>query len=229
MVLDDNHAARYGASVRIGAMESNSLLCPYDQRWPDEFDRIRTELAGALGSLAESIDHIGSTSIPGMAAKDCIDIQLRCRTLESAAFDTAFANIGFTRSDNEWNRGDHVPRGWQGPSDQWDKLVYGPPNGHRLTNVHVRVVGHANARYALLFRDYLRADALAAAAWGELKQRLASHMPRELDSTYVRERIRAGGPGSAYGWIKDTATDVLIRAAELWAERAAWQPEVTAP
>jgi dephospho-CoA kinase len=76
------------------------------------------------------------------------------------------------------------------------------------SNVHVRVRGRANQRYALLFRDYLRADERAREAWGEFKRRLARHVS-DLP---------------APGQIKDPATDVLVRAADSWADHVGWKP-----
>jgi dephospho-CoA kinase len=64
------------------------------------------------------------------------------------------------------------------------------------------VEGRANERYALLFRDYLRANDGARQAWAEFKRRLASHFATDL---------------ATYGQLKDPATDLLIVAAEQWA------------
>ena len=100
------------------------------------------------------------------------------------------------------------PQGWRGPRSEWAKLVFGPPSGERPSNVHIRVRGRANACYALLFRDYLRADERAREAWGAFKRRLA----RQVHDL------------SAYGQIKDPATDVLVLAAESWAKRVRWSP-----
>lgn len=61
---------------------------------------------------------------------------------------------------------DHRPPGdTASPKSDWAKYLCKPPDGHRLTNVHVRVEGAANQRYALLFRDYLRAHPGSAATY----------------------------------------------------------------
>ena len=57
-------------------------IIPYTDRWPEEFESIRSELGRALGDLALRIDHIGSTSVPGLAAKDIIDVQVAVAALE---------------------------------------------------------------------------------------------------------------------------------------------------
>ncbi|MBS1999041.1 MAG: GrpB family protein, partial [Cyanobacteria bacterium SZAS LIN-2] len=51
-------------------------IVPYNPAWPAQFEQIAAPLAAALGALAIRIDHIGSTAVPGLAAKDRIDIQL---------------------------------------------------------------------------------------------------------------------------------------------------------
>jgi GrpB-like predicted nucleotidyltransferase (UPF0157 family) len=181
------------------------IVKPYQETWPREFQTLARQLTTTLGSLALRVDHIGSTSVPGLAAKDVIDAQVIVTSLESTpAITDAMRRIGYQLRSGEWNLRDHVPASWQGPGTEWEKLVFGPPNGERPTNVHVRVQGRANERYALLFRDYLRANGRARHAWAEFKLRLASHFPNDL---------------AAYGHLKDPATDLLIVAAEEWAER----------
>jgi GrpB-like predicted nucleotidyltransferase (UPF0157 family) len=86
------------------------------------------------------------------------------------------------------------------------KLVFAPSPGRRLCNVHVREQGGRGARFALLFRDYLRADESARQAWGAFKKRLSVSVPDLAD----------------YGQIKSPATEVLIRAAEIWAAQTGW-------
>jgi GrpB-like predicted nucleotidyltransferase (UPF0157 family) len=72
----------------------------------------------------------------------------------------------------------------------------------------VRLRGGPNARYALLFRDYLRADERARDGWGAFKQRLVVNVPDLMD----------------YGQIKAPATEVLMAGAERWATATAWSP-----
>jgi len=182
-------------------------LEPYDAQWPQDFEGLRTTLADALGDLATRIDHIGSTSIPAMGAKDCIDIQVTVSSLERRDdIIKAFQAIGFAKQQYET---DHVPPGWMGSARQWSKFVFSPPGDERVCNVHVREVGHANQRYALLFRDYLRANVAAATTWLEMKRRLAEQYPDDL---------------AMYGYLKDAATDLLMLDAERWAAETGWAP-----
>lgn len=181
------------------------VVVPYQETWPCEFEALASRLTDTLGPLALRVDHIGSTSVPGLAAKDVIDVQVIVTSLQPTQCITdAMRRIGYRLRPGEWNLRDHEPVGWQGPGSEWDKLVFGPPHGERPTNVHVRAEGRANERYALLFRDYLRANTRARQAWAEFKLRLASRFPNDL---------------AAYGQLKDPATDLLLVAAHEWAER----------
>lgn len=184
-------------------------IVPYQVEWGQEFAAIGQALRGALGDLALRIDHIGSTSVPGLAAKDIIDIQITVASLLPVEpLDEALAAIGFSRRLDV--TGDHRPPGdTASPDSDWSKYLCKPPEGHRLTNVHVRVKRAANQRYALLFRDYLRAHPGSAAAYAETKRRLAHYLPDNRQ---------------AYVTIKDPVCDLIIAAAEAWATITNWQP-----
>jgi GrpB-like predicted nucleotidyltransferase (UPF0157 family) len=172
----------------------------YQPTWPEEFERITAQLREVLGQAAVAVDHVGSTSVPGLAAKDCIDVQVRVVALDEAWTVSQMASIGFRCRPEPWNRVEVS----SGVTSQ--KLVFAPPPGHRLCNVHVREQAGRGARFALLFRDYLRADEAARQAWGAFKKRLAVNVTDLFD----------------YGQIKAPATEVLIRAAEMWAAETGW-------
>src|SRR5262249_7127980 len=116
----------------------------------------------------------------------------------------ALERLGYTIVPR--NKHDHQPPGWVGPSEQWEKRFFRPPPGQRPTNLHVRASGRANQRYPLLFRDYLRAHPRSAAAYAELKLRLADNL-RDLET---------------YPDVKDPACDLIIAAAEDWAVLSSW-------
>jgi GrpB-like predicted nucleotidyltransferase (UPF0157 family) len=182
-------------------------IVPYDERWPAEFAAIGAALRSALGDLALRIDHIGSTAVPGLAAKDLVDVQVTVRSLEPLApILAALEGIGYTM--REGIARDHAPPGSVTTDAEWQKRLFKPPAGQRPTNLHVRVQGRANQRYALLFRDYLRANPASAAAYAEVKRQLARY---HADDT------------SAYVTIKDPVCDIIMVAAEAWAATVGWQ------
>src|SRR5512146_20988 len=137
-------------------------IVPYQPSWPSEFQAIAGPLRPALGDLALRIDHIGSTAVPGLAAKDRIDIQVTVQELDPA-IEQALNAAGYTRLERITQ--DHIPP--QGPLDPglWAKWLFYPPAGQRPTNLHVRRAGLPNQRYPLLFRDYLRAHPESAEAY----------------------------------------------------------------
>lgn len=179
-------------------------IVPYQSTWTDDFQQLAGILRGALGDLAQRIDHIGSTAVPGLDAKDRIDIQVTVETLNQDV-ENALHSIGYSRQEIYT---DHPPFGQEPRSEQWIKWFFTPPAGQRPTNLHVRIAGHANQRYALLFRDYLRAHPTSAAAYAELKRRLAQNL---FDP-------------DAYPDVKDPAVDLIYFAAEDWATTTNWQP-----
>lgn len=186
-------------------MPTLPIIIPYQASWPAEFQALAREIRRALGPLALRIDHIGSTAVPGLAAKDIIDIQLTVAALEQAVADR-LATLGYTQK--EGIAVDHVPPGYGGPAADWEKWYFYPPAGQRPTHLHVRRAGAPNQRYPLLFRDYLRAHPATASAYAELKRRLAA----SLADPYT------------YPDVKDPAVDLIYLAAEEWATRMNWKP-----
>ena len=177
-------------------------IVAYADDWPREFERVARRVRAALGEQALRVDHIGSTAVPGLAAKDRIDVQVTVGDLADA---NALGGAGFAELTPV---ADHRPPGASGGEDDWAKRFFDTPDDVRRANVHVRVEGRANQRYALLFRDYLRTHATAADAYAELKRRLAAEL---------RDVRR-------YAEVKDPACDLIIAAAEDWAAASGWQP-----
>ena len=130
------------------------VIEPYSDRWPREFSRIGRALRGVLGERALRIDHIGSTSVPGLAAKDTIDVQVTVADLPDA---NLLAGAGYREFAPVR---DHRPPDAPYGEDDWAKRLFNEPPDERRANIHVRVEGRANQRYALLFRDYLRTHRL---------------------------------------------------------------------
>lgn len=179
-------------------------IVPYKPSWPNEFQEIASVLRGGLGGLALRIDHIGSTSVPGLPAKDVLDIQITVSKLDHQIVN-AMGTLGYTQPEGIWR--DHCPPNYQGPETDWEKLYFRPPPGQRRTHTHVRQQGRANQRYALLFRDYLRAHPATAMAYAELKRRLAQNL----------------ADPDTYPDVKDPAVDLIYLAAVEWAEARHWQ------
>ena len=179
-------------------------ISPSQDRWPREFRSLGQVLRRELGSLALRIDHIGSTAVPGLAAKDRIDIQVTVAEL-SPAVETAIERCGYRR--NTRISGDHLPPG-ETQSERWRKWIFKHPDDQPPVNLHVRLAGLPNQRYPLLFRDYLRAHPQSAAAYAQVKQALIRHHPEEDMEVYYD--------------VKDPVCDLIYQAAEAWAAANNW-------
>ncbi len=185
----------------------NITIVDYRPDWPNEFAAIARPLHEALGGLALRIDHIGSTAVPGLAATDVIDVPVTVLEF-TPDLEEAFRRAGYPRRADITR--DHRPPTAAGPDRDWEKQYYQPPPGNRLTNVHVRRAGSANGRYALLFRDYLRAHPLAAAAYAQAKLALARYDSTDWDLYYD---------------VKDPICDISMACAEDWAASSSWRCE----
>lgn len=172
------------------------------ESWPTNFEAISDSVRHELGELALRIDHIGSTSVPGLPAKDVIDVQVTVASLDRDRLVPALARAGFV---DQSIGNDHRPPGATGPDDDWRKLYFQPRSG-RPANLHVPLAGRPNQRYPLLFRDYLRAHPDAAAAYANLKRGLAA---LAIDR-------------GVYADVKDPACDLIFIAAEDWAAQTGW-------
>lgn len=166
------------------------------------------ELSAALGPLARRVEHIGSTSIPGMAAKPVFDFQVSVEDLDAAAaaFDCPLAGFGLARLPYQH---DHVPAGCDDAPELWAKRLWSKPaSGGERVIVHCRLVGSPNERLALLFRDWFRAHPEAVPAYARFKEVLAAAV-QDLE---------------VYTDVKDPVVDLVISVAEEWAAATRWYP-----
>ena len=170
-------------------------IVAYDPTWTARFAELGRDLRAGLGEVALRIDHIGSTSVPGLAAKPIVDIQVSVADFEPlAAYRLPLERLGYVyRADNP----------------ERTKRYFREPPGRRRTHVHVRRAGSFSEQWALLFRDYLRADPDAAVEYEAVKRRLAI---RYRDDR--RAYVDAKGP---FLW-------EIIRRADDWAQAQGWFP-----
>jgi len=182
-------------------------IIPYQARWVPEFQQLGAALRQALGPLALRIDHIGSTSVPGLGAKDVIDAQVTVAALTEEPLAAAFSAAGRPLRPEVLE--DHRPAGDQHPDADWQKRYCSELPEERRVHIHVRAAGAANQRYALLFRDFLRSDTSASGSYDRIKRELARLHPHDADAYYA---------------VKDPACDLLMAAAERWAVSADWCP-----
>ena len=178
-------------------------IAEYKKSWPTEFTSFAMQLKDVIGDDVLAIHHIGSTSVPDLAAKDIIDMQITVRNFE-LGFKSDLEALGLEFRE-DINR-DHMPAGMELEPTQLEKRYF--KNHQRPMNIHVRVQDRWNQRYPLLCRDYLRSHPMAANAYEEIKKQLARYFPNDVDAYYD---------------IKDPVFDVIMSGAFDWAELTHWQ------
>jgi dephospho-CoA kinase len=175
-----------------------------DPGWADAGARVVARLAAALHGRGVSVEHVGSTSVPGLVAKDVIDVQIGVRSLTDAddpGFVAALRRAGYLLV--EGNEQDH-PHPVDAPATQWQKRFYGGCDPGRVVNVHVRQVGSGGHRFALAFRDWLRAEPDARAAYTAEKRRLARQFARTTDYARAKEEWFAQAYPQVQAWLAAT-------------------------
>ena len=139
-------------------------LVAYDPQWPARFETEAAAVRGAFGGLARRVDHVGSTSVPGLEAKPVIDIQVCVASLESLEpFRRILQSIGYTHFPDPDPAFERVYPYFHKPHD-W-------PHSH---HVHLCEADSEWEWKHLAFRDYLRTHADARDEYVALKRRLAA-------------------------------------------------------
>jgi GrpB-like predicted nucleotidyltransferase (UPF0157 family) len=152
-------------------MTDQIIVTPYDPAWPARF-RIESQLIYvALADLAPVIEHIGSTSVPGLAAKPIIDMLVGVRSL--AEFERHCARLSLYGYE-------YIPEYERVlPDRRFFKRVV---RGVRTHHVHVVELNGSYWQRYLRFRDSLRADSWLALRYAELKRRLAARFRFDRDA-----------------------------------------------
>ncbi|ATE56563.1 dephospho-CoA kinase [Actinosynnema pretiosum] len=155
----------YAANLRLRRHASGppKVVDP-DPTWPAQAARIAARLRTAVGD--RPLEHIGSTAVPGLVAKDVLDFQLGVSSMaEADGLADALLNAGFPNVPGLTD----APRGAERDPELWDKRVHSSADPGRRVNLHVRVTGAPNWVWALRFRDWLRADAAAREEYARVK------------------------------------------------------------
>lgn len=139
-------------------MAREMRVVPYDGRWPEQYALIRAGLLGIFGPLAVEIHHIGSTAVPGLHAKPIIDVLVVVRNI--AAVDAL---------DSRMRAAGYIPRGENGIPGRRYFVMPAPDGENHTQHIHCYAPGNPRIADELLFRDTLRADAMARREYGRVK------------------------------------------------------------
>jgi GrpB-like predicted nucleotidyltransferase (UPF0157 family) len=162
------------------------VVVEYDPGWPERFEMLRREYAAAMAAAGVSvvaIEHVGSTSVPGLAAKPVIDCDIVVRESEVDAASNVLGSLGFT------------PLGELGIPQRW---AFREPARLAGTNTYVSVCGCLSMRNHLGVRDVLRADAALRDEYAAVKRRAGAHAANideygQLKSPVVQKILAAAG------------------------------------
>jgi GrpB-like predicted nucleotidyltransferase (UPF0157 family) len=165
-------------------LSTTMLLHPYSPHWPQQFAAIQALLAAALAPLRVHIEHIGSTAIPGLAAKPIIDIDIIYNeTADFAAIETALAGLGYRHHGNQGIEGREV----------FKRMG----NGHAVLDtiphhLYACLPTAAELRRHLLFRDYLRQHPVARDYYQRLKETIAAEAGQDRKRYAELKELKAG-------------------------------------
>ena len=182
------------------AVSQTIYLADYDPRWPAMFEEERARLQAAIGEWAADIQHVGSTSIPGIAAKPIIDIAVHLHSLVDAlkcitplVEDLEYECLGeFGIPDRIYFR--------RGTATPLPAQTAGHDRTWRTHQIHMYPLGHDQYAKQITFRDYLRAHPDAASEYETLKRELA---------------VRHAGDIEAYAEAKSDFVQSILRSAAL--------------
>lgn len=171
------------------------MIADYAQEWPEQFALIGKQLRGALEDRAVRIDHIGSTAVPGLAAKPIIDIQVSVlRLVPADAYRTAIESCGFI---------------WRRDNPELTKRYFREVPPRPRTHIHVRRAGSFSEQFPLLFRDYLRAHVERAERFAAAKREFAPLLHTDR---------------AAYVDAKAPLVWEIVHEADDWAQLTGWEP-----
>ncbi|MCV7299940.1 dephospho-CoA kinase [Mycobacterium barrassiae] len=210
-ILPFAHNLDHGQPAR-----TEPVLVPSDPSWPEQARRMTARLNTACGHRAVRIDHIGSTAVPGVDAKDVIDMQVTVASLEAAdELAEALVNAGYVHTPITADVGKPDARSTAAAFDHtndeslWHKRLHCSADPGRPTHVHLRVDGWPGQQFALLFVDWLRANPSVQADYVALKRRVAA---------------QAHPNTGAYADAKEPWFLDAYRRAWEWADTTGWRP-----
>jgi GrpB-like predicted nucleotidyltransferase (UPF0157 family) len=144
------------------------IVVEYDPAWPATFNDLRARVWSVVGDLALAIEHMGSTSVPGLAAKPIIDMTVVVPSADDVpqAIER-LATLGYVHRGNLGIEG---------------REAFGNPMELPAHHLYVCPTGSLGLLNPLAVRNYLRTHLEAARAYGDLKKSLAAQFPHDIDS-----------------------------------------------
>ena len=145
------------------------IVVAYDEAWKSAFEKIRSEIENAIGDLIVGVEHVGSTSVKGMSAKPCIDIDVVIK--DYSVFDEIVSKLGAIG---------YIHEGDLGIKDREAFKYTDKP--HLMTHhLYVCVQRSEELNRHIVFRDFLRSNTEALKRYSAVKEKAAELFPNDID------------------------------------------------
>ena len=145
------------------------IVLPYDEAWKSDFEKIKNELENAIGDCIIGIEHVGSTSVEGLSAKPCIDIDVIIK--DYSIFETVVNRLNAIGYIHEGNLG--IPNR--------EAFKYSEKPHLQKHHLYVCPQDSEELRRHITFRDFLRSNADAVKKYSEVKETAAKLFPYDID------------------------------------------------
>jgi GrpB-like predicted nucleotidyltransferase (UPF0157 family) len=137
----------------------------YDPTWPEEFERLKSRVVAVLGNDVVDVEHIGSTAVPGLAAKPVVDLYVVVMDVDRAS--ALLRTVGY-EPEGELGVPGRVGLAW--------------PEGEKRHHLYLCRPHDAGLESVVRFRDYMRTHDQEASEYGELKRELAASHRNDRDA-----------------------------------------------
>lgn len=145
------------------------IVLPYDEAWKADFEKIKSELESAVGDLITGIEHVGSTSVEGLSAKPCIDIDVIIK--DYSVFNLIVSRLALIGYIHEGDLGIK------------DREAFKYTDKPHLQKHHLYVCPEYSRELSrhIAFRDFLRSDPEAVKKYSIVKETAARLFPDDID------------------------------------------------
>lgn len=145
------------------------VVLPYNKQWKDDFEKIKSEIVNAISDLIIGVEHVGSTSVEGMSAKPCIDIDVIIK--DYSVFDTIVSKLEMIGYIYEGNLGIE------------DREAFKYLNKSHLLTHHLYVCPQESEELYrhISFRDFLRNNVDAVKKYSSVKETAARLFPNDIE------------------------------------------------
>lgn len=145
------------------------LVLPYDRTWKSDFEEIKAEIENAIGDFIIGIEHVGSTSVEGMSAKPCIDLDVIIK--DYSVFDTVVSKLELIG---------YIHEGDLGIKDR-EAFKYSDKPHLKTHHLYVCPQYSEELHRHMSFRDYLRSHPEAVRKYSSVKETAARMFPEDID------------------------------------------------